>query len=136
MEIYIKVIIAAILLLLAVMDFKKKEVPLWLIAILLIASITGRLILGVDMFSVLSGISVGGVILGIAFLTKEKIGIGDGLIAICLGLYMGGEKVILSLLIASIIMTIVSVILLLMKKGKMETTLPFIPAIFIGFLIV
>lgn len=136
MELIFKIVITIILLFLAIVDLKKKEIPVWMVGILFFTVVTGKILLGSNLFLTLTGFSVGAVIFAIAILSKEKIGIGDGLVAICLGIFLGGKSVIKTMLIASIIMTLVSVFLLISKKGKMDTTLPFLPAILIGFICV
>ena len=131
-----EIIIGAILLTLALIDFEKKEVPILLILVLAVACVSFRLILGTSLSSISYGISIGGCLIAIAIITKEKIGLGDGLVVTSLGFFLGASKTIWMLFWASLIMTLVSVILLLMKKRKLGSTLPFMPAIFLGFLLV
>lgn len=136
MEIIFNVIIGIVLLGLATIDFYKKEVPVWMIVILGTVCIIGRILLGINLLFVSCGMSIGGCILALAILSKEKIGVGDGLVIICLGFFLGASKTVWLLFYASVIMTTVSFILIIFKKKNVKNTLPFIPAILLGFLIV
>lgn len=130
------ILIAGVLLTLAVMDFIKKEVPLVLIILLACICVISRVSLGTNIMFLGLGVSVGSILIAISLMTKEKIGLGDGLIVTSLGLFLGVSRTVWMLFWASLIMTIVSVILLISGKRKIESRLPFIPALFIGFLIV
>ena len=68
----------------------------------------------------------------VAFLTKEKIGKGDALSLIFIGMAAGIETVLSALFISLSITALLSGILLILKKVKRDTKLPFLPFLSIG----
>ena len=136
LEIFFKILIGIVLFSLAVIDLYRKEVPFAIILILGISVIAARIILGNFSPIYIAGLSLGAAMLEASFITKEKLGYADGLIILVLGFYFGLNKIIWLMFYASIIMTVVSVYLLVSKKGKMESSVAFIPALFLGYLLV
>lgn len=78
------------------------------------------------------GVSMGFVLIGIAYLSKQQIGLGDGMVVALMGVAMGMTNIMI-LSIASILTSIVAIILLASKKGTKKTTLPFLPGITAGY---
>ncbi len=52
-----------------------------------------------------------------------------------LGLALGFTRCLYVVCIASIIMTVVSVFILVLRKGNRTTRVPFIPALFAGYMV-
>lgn len=78
---------------------------------------------------VLLALIPGLVLIIMAFLLKEKIGYGDGLVMMITGMTMGFYKAVNILCIAFLLSAVCSVILLSIKKADRNTKLPFIPFI-------
>ena len=68
----------------------------------------------------------------VAFLTKEKIGKGDALSLIFIGMAAGIETVLSALFVSLSVTALLSGILLILKKVKRDTKLPFLPFLSIG----
>ena len=68
----------------------------------------------------------------VAFLTKEKIGKGDALSLIFIGMAAGIERVLSALFVSLSITALLSGVLLILKKVKRDTKLPFLPFLSIG----
>jgi leader peptidase (prepilin peptidase) / N-methyltransferase len=69
-------------------------------------------------------------------ISKEKwMGMGDAYLAILLGLILGWPQIILALMLAFAIGAIFGIILILLKKKKMESQIPFAPFLVLGTLI-
>ena len=136
MENTIKIIVAAVLLLLAVEDYRKKEIPIWQMILLFSVAIIGRGLLGVEWFAQLLGVSIGLCMLGISFLTKQKIGYADSFSLLAMGFFLGAERLLWAMLLASLVLCVVSGFLLLRKKASLQSTLPYLPALWIGFIVV
>ena len=72
--------------------------------------------------------------IGISFLSKEQIGIGDGIVTGLLGCLLGARGCLVMLCIASCLMAVISIGILILKKGSRRTTLPFVPALLGGYI--
>lgn len=71
----------------------------------------------------------GAIMLGLAFISGEKLGYGDGIVMMTVGLVFGAYSAISAAIIALFFSTIVSVILLVIRHANRNTRLPFIPCI-------
>jgi len=69
----------------------------------------------------------------LATISKEKwMGMGDAQLAILLGLALGWPKILLGLMLAFAIGAIVGIALILLKKKKMQSQIPFAPFLILG----
>ena len=135
MEWIIKLVITCILGLLAVVDFKKKRVSNVLLLI-----VSGIVIINYIIFkpttimSLAGGILIGVILLGISYITRQRIGAGDGLLIMILGAYLGFEAIGVVLLYALTLSAIWSVLLLMIKKVNRHHEVAFVPFIFVGYI--
>lgn len=135
MEWIIKLAITCILGLIAIVDFKKRQVSNVLLLIVSgIVIINYVIFKPVTIMSLLGGIVIGGILLGISYITRQKIGAGDGLLVMMLGAYLGFEGIGVVLLYALTLCAIWSGLLLMIKKVNRHYTIAFIPFIFIGYI--
>ena len=115
--IYRMIVIGIGILLLAagIMDIKSKKISRRMIVLLLLACCA---ILPFRRYfhilDTLGGLAVGLGIIGLSVISKEQIGKGDGLVIAAVGIAFG---------------------VLLLKKGGRQTRLPFLPALFAGYLL-
>lgn len=134
MEWIIKLVITCILGLLAVVDFKKKQVSnVFLLIISAIVFVNYVIFRPITIISLIGGVVVGVVLLGISYVTRQKIGVGDGLLVMILGAYLGFEVIGFLLLYALTLSAIWSGLLLMIKKVNKHYTIAFIPFIFAGY---
>lgn len=134
MEWIIKLVITCILGLLAVVDFKKKQVSnVFLLIISAIVFVNYVIFRPITIISLIGGVVVGVVLLGISYVTRQKIGVGDGLLVMLLGAYLGFEVIGFLLLYALTLSAIWSGLLLMIKKVNKHYTIAFIPFIFAGY---
>jgi prepilin signal peptidase PulO-like enzyme (type II secretory pathway) len=90
----------------------------------------------VFIWSIVAAILAGGFFEIIVLISKEKwMGKGDVLIGILMGLILGWPMTIVGLLLAFLIGAIVSLVLLILKKKKMKSQIPFGPFLVLGILI-
>jgi leader peptidase (prepilin peptidase)/N-methyltransferase len=69
----------------------------------------------------------------LAFFSREKwMGMGDAYLVILLGLILGWPKILLGLFLAFAIGAICGIILIALKKKKMQSQLPFAPFLIVG----
>lgn len=83
---------------------------------------------------VLAGISVGGMLLLVAAISRESIGYGDGAVFVTTGIALGGYRNILLLLYALFICCIVTIFLMLIRKIRRKSRIAFIPFVFPAYI--
>ena len=129
-----KIIAGVGLAALAWADFKKKSIPVmptmvWGV-ILLVAQIIG----GGKGVAIIVGMIPGALLLLLAVASKEKIGIGDGVVTVCLGCGYPPEGVLSVLFAALLLAAVTAALLLLLKKAGRKTELPFLPFLLAGWI--
>lgn len=124
------------LIICAVCDIRKKEIPLVTVIAGIIFSILIKIleiIFGnTTVISVVYEIFPGLFFVLLSFCTKEKIGYGDGLILIVCGMALGFDQCFIGLCIALLFSSVFSIVLLILHKVKRNSGLPFVPFIAIG----
>lgn len=83
---------------------------------------------------VLLGVTVGGVLVLLGFLTRESIGLGDGYLFVVTGIFLGGAANVELLFISLLYAALFSLGVLIFRKGKRNQEIPFIPFVFLGYL--
>ncbi len=131
-----KGILMGILAGLSVYDLKTKKVPVSVVVLAGIGGIVYRLYMGTKVIVLLAGLVPGVVLLLLAFLTKESIGIGDGMVLCVIGLLCGWKETVAILGMALVFAAIIAVILLVSKRVGRKTLLPFLPCLCAGYLLV
>lgn len=135
MEDLIRVGMIGLLLVIAVIDYKKKEVASKALLLMIALVATNYLLYHpVSIQSLLGGLILGVLLYLISVITKEKIGKGDAYLIMVLGIYLGFSQVSLLLLYALTLCAILSGVLLIGKKVRREYRVAFVPFIFIGFI--
>lgn len=69
----------------------------------------------------------GAVFLLISLLGKQSVGYGDGMVILLLGILLGISRCVAVIFMGLIFCSIVSIFILLLKKGNRRTKLPFMP---------
>lgn len=130
----VEIMMGALLFAAAVFDIKSKSIGLGLIAMIMFTGFAGAFAReNFGIMGALGGSLIGIFIVGISMLFKEQIGRGDGLVITAMGLMLGFRECLGAVCMASVIMTLVSVIVLIWRKGNRNTRLPFMPALFAGY---
>ena len=122
-----------------VFDIRKRSIPVSLFVVFGIAGI----VLGATQGRVSPDLTtdwVFGVILGVVFIaisliSDKKLGMGDALSILIMGIYLGGSDAALAVLYAMMITSVFSIIILAFKKGSRKTELPFMPFLLTGCII-
>lgn len=130
------VLTAGWLLVLSVMDIKKKSVPLWLLCvgavntavILLNEGLSG----GIDGWLLCRSLFPGAVFLVTAAATG-KAGYGDGIVLLMLGLMSGAKVCLLALTVGLFLIAVFSGALLALRKVKRNSRIPFLPFLTVGW---
>ena len=125
-----------VLLFTAVEDIRKKDIPSYVVYICgaVSAFFTCYMVLikTESVTTYLLSLIPGLVLLAIAFLTREGIGYGDGLIILSVGPMFGLYEVVFGLFVAFTLSSLFSITLLAIKKLKGGSRIPFIPFITLG----
>lgn len=134
----IAVIIGMLLFVAGAMDLKSKTISRGIIFMLMIVCFAGAFIKvfinkEFGIWEIIGGVLIGFCAIGLSMVSREQIGRGDGLVIAAIGLMLGFRKCLFAVCMASIIMTLVSVIVLILRKGNRNTRLPFVPALFAGY---
>lgn len=133
--IYLYVIQGIILAAAGIEDVRKKEIHiLYILGMFVVAIISIVINPERNLFSIFGGLSIGLCMIGLSVITEEQIGRGDGLAVSALGLMLGARTGLTMLCMASLFQAVVSVGLLISKKGNKKTKLPFVPAICAGYI--
>ena len=128
-------VIAGFLLVISVIDVKKKQLPIWLLIIMSLFVAVFRMGYIEDTW----GSTIGGIAMGAAFfvagkLTKEAIGYGDSWIILLLGIVLGGMKIVEVVLTASFTASLFSIAYCIKKGWKKEYAIPFAPFLTMAYL--
>lgn len=84
--------------------------------------------------NVLLGVLVGGGILLAAVVTRERIGLGDGVLLTVTGLYLGGAGNLQLLMNGLFYAAVFSLAVLALRRWKRNREIPFVPFLFLGYL--
>lgn len=118
-----------------IFDLRYKKIPMLPI---IIGSVWGGVLLIANKSGgteVLNALFPGMLLVIVAFMTKEKVGYGDGFLLMSLGLLEGAGACWKDLMIGLFLAAVFGIILLFFgKKGK-ETEVPFVPFLLGGHLI-
>lgn len=117
----------------AILDFKYKKIP-WVLSICFIVIGIGSVLISspINWWQFLGAIVGIGIIL-ISVCTKQAIGLGDGLVLLVVGIFIGLWKTLMILFLAGILVAVVGIIMMVQKKGNLKTSLPFIPFILAAY---
>lgn len=68
----------------------------------------------------------------LSFLTREKVGYGDGWTLLMIGLFVGAYRCFLILLVGLMAESVAAVVLLVIGKIKRDREIPFLPFLLLG----
>ncbi|WP_026505128.1 prepilin peptidase [Butyrivibrio sp. NC3005] len=134
------IVVSLIILLIAGLnDIKNKSVKRWMIISNFICGISCLLVqlfLGGNPLVLFLSFIPGLFLISLSFITREKIGYGDGLIALGTGPVFGISNLMLGFCISFFLSGMTAGILMIFKKAKRDEQLPFLPFMFAGLLVV
>ena len=77
--------------------------------------------------TILGGMLPGAGLLLLGFLTEKKVGYGDGIVLIIMGILEGGQTVFLTFCVGLFLQSLFAVLLVILKKADKQTKIPFLP---------
>ena len=116
-------------------DLKYKRIPLHTT---LVGGAIGLICLMIEkrtQFTFLYSFLPGIVLLLLGKLSKGAIGYGDGIVVLTLGLFCKGNELLMILLLALVFAGVVGLVLLVVFKKKGKYEIPFVPFLFLGWII-
>lgn len=120
----------------AVRDIRKKEVELPMLALCAAVSAIDIIISFIMKTTTLPELGLcllpGALMLFISWATRQGLGYGDGLMALCIAPALGPKWVMMGLILAIFLCGFLSLFLLVCKKAKGKTQIPFLPFMAVG----
>ena len=133
-QMWINIILLVFLALCALWDGFKKEIPLAVVWIGIAAAVIMHAagIIGETWLSI--GISVlpAAVFWMLSFITREKVGYGDGWVLLMIGLYVGFMECVLILMAGLIMESVFMLVLLVLGKIHKDGEVAFVPFLLLG----
>lgn len=121
------------LVVMAVIDIRKKSIPVIPGVVLLLIVAVVRLVAGVSPVTVGAGVGIGVLLYGISRVSKGEIGEADGLVYAVTGAALGIMKNCELLLVSLILAAIVGGVLMIFKKVGRKYKLPFVPFTLVSY---
>lgn len=129
-------IVICILALESISDLRNKCISGWrVLAFGLLGIVLNCILYYQSVWSVVGGVVVGILLLLYAFFTKGAVGIGDGIMFVCLGIYLGLSDNMRLLFFSLIAAALVGGIFILVKKKSIKTQIPFIPCVLAAYIL-
>lgn len=119
----------------AVYDIKTKTIPVAAVVVAVIAALIYRLCTGTGIMELAVGLVPGAFVLVLAFVTRESIGAGDGLVLCMLGLFCGWRQCLAVFGMALVLSAVLAMVLVVCRRAGRKTELPFLPSLFGGYLL-
>lgn len=130
----IKILVIGMLSIMSIMDLKWKRINLYLLIPFLVCGVICNLFYQLlPLASLIGGVAIGIVLLVVSFVTKGKIGSGDGIVLMITGLYLGFYDNLLLLLSATFLSAVVGAFILFIKGMNKNYEIPFIPFLLLSF---
>ena len=125
-----------VLTLLAYQDYREKKVNLFILLIsgaagTLAQAIAGQYTAG----NLIAGIGVGVAVCLFSGVTRGKIGMGDGLVIVLCGIFLGFERNIMLCMAAIYLAGAAALLLFLMKKRGRNYRMPFVPFLWVSYVV-
>ncbi len=121
----------------SVVDCIKKHVSVWGTVLCAVTGVIMRVSMGNFVFAdIFGGMAVGGCMIFVSLLSRQAIGMGDGMVLLAEGIYLGFWDNLMVLFWGMMFSGICSAFLLILKKVKRKTEIPFLPFLFAGYLVV
>lgn len=134
-EMWIKMILLLLLGVCALWDGIKKEIPLAVVWIGILAAVVLRLagVMGEETWLSLGFSFLPGIFFWVlSFMTREKVGYGDGWVLLMIGLFIGFIKCFQVLLIGLAAESMILLVLLAFRKVHKDGEIPFVPFLLLG----
>ena len=131
----VKIIVIAMLAIESISDIRTQTVSLIrLIAFSLLGITINYCKDYQSIWSVIGGLVVGVVLLGYSLLSKGAMGVGDGVVFLCLGIFLGLSGNLRLLFFSLTVAAIAGGVYAIVTKKGIKAKIPFIPCILVAFI--
>lgn len=128
------IVLLVILGMFAYQDYRKRKVSLFFLLASAICGIMFELCLRLHTIGdVVSGMGIGAALLIVAVISRERVGIGDGLIMVVTGMFLGFAGNLKLFLTSLLLIGTAALILLILKRKEKNDQIPFGPFLFGGY---
>ncbi len=128
MEMGVHILLAAVMIICAAVDIKKKEIPIGVFLLLGAIALIGSMVCeGHKWYHVAAGSAPGIILLLLAKITEQSIGYGDGIVLAEIGCLIGAGNSVILLAGALALAGVFSLGMLVIKKVDKRYKIPFIP---------
>ena len=114
-------------------DIQKKQISLVSVGFFMAVGILYECVVQNKNPDVFWGLLPGAVLLGVSKLSREALGMGDALLMLVLGIYLGLEAALDVLLLALFLAAVWAGILIVVGKKGRNYAFPFLPFLLIGY---
>ncbi len=129
-------ILLIFLFLCSVSDWKSRKISLYLCILGAFAIIVCELFTKqISLEKMIGGILVGLFLLSLTKITRGQIGLGDGMVFLVIGVGLGLRESFLLLIESLCLLFLFCVIGLIVKKIKIKQRIPFLPFVFVAYLL-
>lgn len=118
-----------------IFDITYKKIPFFLIITGVLSGVIFGVRDGISGLEMLYAFLPGVLLMAAAFATGEKVGYGDGLLVLVLGLLEGGKLCFADVLTGLLLAALVGVFLLIFRKSGKNREIPFIPFLMISHIL-
>ncbi len=135
MEMFISIVL---LVFCCYFDIKNKSIPSNLLIVGVVVTALDMLLQGLlgnyqeILFDRIMGAIPGAMLLVLYFITNKKVGLGDGILLITLGLLLGFGNILVIFCIGIFLQSLLACFLLVTKKADKQTQIPFVPFLMLG----
>lgn len=132
-----KVIVLGLLGLCSLEDIRYKRLTIIYILVFGIGGVILHLFAPVcSIYSILCGMLLGGAIMLISMVTGGSVGMGDGILLVVTGVYLGGYGNLELLMIGLLLSALWSLGLLVLKRKKRKEEIAFVPFLLLSYSII
>lgn len=133
LEIWQWTFLLAVLLPMTIKDYRTKKINGYLCIITILAALSIRVyVLEEKNITILLDMIPGAIMYVCSVIFKGSIGKGDALVLLFIGSVMGYHQELEALFISVLLTSLLSLILLIIKKADRKTEIPFVPFLSIG----
>lgn len=132
---WVEIFLFCFLAVCAVFDGLQKQIPLaavWLGMLTAICLRVGGVMGEISLPAIALSLTPGAVFFLLAFITREKVGYGDGWVLLMIGLFLDFAHCFLILMTGLLIESAVALILLVFRKIRRDKEIPFCPFLLLG----
>lgn len=111
-----------------VTDIRKREIPTWYVLLFGALAVVCQLVAGMEnVWEMLVGVLPGALFLVVSFLSKGKVGAGDGILLLAMGIFSGIGFTLTVTLYALISAAVIGGLILIIRRRPRNEQLPFVP---------